>query len=150
MLQRHHQQPLNIGTFALPCLSLSFHQSLITNKPIVHNGTDRLSQLSPTTLSPLTVTTVGSTTLGIILKFTPSNITAGDKHIVSEVLREQKERLAGEAKVISENLSKLKADKSLTDEERKAQIDYNTEQYNKLIGAGSKWKEKSKEEEQRL
>lgn len=74
----------------------------------------------------------------------------GDNHIVSEVLREQKERLAGEAKVISENLSKLKADKSLTDEERKAQIDYNTEQYNKLIGAGSKWKEKSKEEEQRL
>lgn len=76
MLQRHHQQPLNVGALALPCSSLSFHQSLITNKPIVHNGTDRLSRLSPTTLSPLTVTTVGSTTLGIILKFIPSNITA--------------------------------------------------------------------------
>ena len=73
-----------------------------------------------------------------------------DKNIVSEVLREQKERLAGEAKVISENLSKLKADKSLTDEERKEQIDYNTEQYNKLIGESSKWKDKMKEEEQDL
>lgn len=65
-----------------------------------------------------------------------------DKKSVGEILKGQKERIAAEAKVVAENLSKLKTDKSLTDEERKAQIDYNTEQYNKLIGAGSKWKEK--------
>lgn len=69
-----------------------------------------------------------------------------DKAKVSEMLRGQKEKLSGEAKVMSENLSKLTPEKSLSDDERKSQKDHNTEQYGKLMGAGSKWKKKKEDE----
>lgn len=69
-----------------------------------------------------------------------------DKANISEMLRGQKEKLSGEAKVMSENLSKLSPEKSLSDEERKAEKEHHSEQYGKLMGAGSNWRKKKEEE----
>ncbi|CAL9733002.1 protease A inhibitor 3 [Monosporozyma unispora] len=73
-----------------------------------------------------------------------------DKAYVGEILKGQKEKLSGEAKVMSENLGKLNPKRDMTDEERKLEKEHNNEQYSKLMGAGKDWikkKEQGKNDE---
>lgn len=75
-----------------------------------------------------------------------NNNKKGYSQEVKEMLTRQKERLEGEAKIVGDYMNKLKPEKQKSSEEREADKEKNTEQYNKLMGAGSKWREKKDEE----